>query len=216
MADIFLRPLDQFLKRCSFWKSNYRSQVKLQESALDHLREDTEKRSMAVSYFCSERKNDLNSLASNRAISAFFENKALGMSMEYELRASLLDLISAKTGKIDQFEVVNKYGVSADILAIRAPVQDTPLSLVTFLATSEVFGPMAPWHLPMAMGALAIILLGGMCFAFRINMQKLILHTQLEEASKMEQEIEEKNDNLAGKSLFVKRQRRHCAMRMMS
>ena len=110
MADIFLRPLDQFLKRCSFWKSNYRSQVKLQESALDHLREDTEKRSMAVSYFCSERKNDLNSHASNRAISAFFENKALGMSMEYELRASLLDLISAKTGKIDQFEVVTSMG----------------------------------------------------------------------------------------------------------
>jgi len=314
---------------------NYQSQVKLQRSTLDHLRKDTEKRSMGLGYFSSERKNDIKGLASIRAISAFFENKALGMSMEYGLQASLLniseifdrfssdrklgedriytrivfidssgkllvdsqtvrekqefkegwkrflmperseadivvicdgrflrlivsvpyffkteyagqimawispqavyrlveetkgawkqsviiisgegllplpadmqyyaylpsllDLISTKTGKIDQFEVVNKYGAKVDILAIRVPVKDTPLSLVTFLPSSEVFGPMAPWHLPLAMGALAIIILAGMAIALRINTHKLILHTRLEEASKREQEIEEKNRQL--------------------
>ena len=71
---------------------NYRSQVKLQRSTLDHLKKDTEKRSMALGCFCSERKNDIKELASIRAISAFFENKALGMSMEYGLRASLLNI----------------------------------------------------------------------------------------------------------------------------
>jgi len=323
---------------------NYRSQVKLQRSTLDHLKKDTEKRSMALGYFCSERKNDIKELASIRAISAFFENKALGMSMEYGLRASLLnisetfdrfssdrkllgdriytrivfvdssgklfvdsklesvkqehdwdwktflrpesseatsfvmcngrlcslivsvpyffkteyagqimawispqavyhlveeakgawkesviivsgegllplpadmkyyaylpsllDLISTNTGKIDQFEVINEYGAKVDILAIQIPVKDTSLSLVTFLPSSEVFGPMAPWHLPLAMGALAIIILAGMAIALRINTHRLILHTRLEEASKREQEIQEKNRQL-GREIAIRKE----------
>jgi len=323
---------------------NYLSQVKLQKSTLDHLKKDTEKRSMALGYFCSERKNDIKELASIRAISAFFENKALGMSMEYGLRASLLniseifdrfssdrkllgdriytrivfidssgklfvdsklerakqehewdwksflmpessevasvvicngrflslivsvpyffkteyagqimawispqavyhlveeakgawkqsviivsgegllplpadmqyfaylpsllDLIGTKTGKIDQFEVINEYGAKVDILAIQMPVKDTSLSLVTFLPASEVFGPMAPWHLFLAMGALAIIILTGMAITLRINTHKLILHIRLEEASKREQEIEEKNRQL-GREIAIRKE----------
>jgi two-component system sensor histidine kinase/response regulator len=70
--------------------TNFLSQVDLQKSALEQLVQDTEKRSMAVSYFYVERKKDLKNLAENRAFSVFFENKALGMSMNYGLRASLL------------------------------------------------------------------------------------------------------------------------------
>jgi len=69
---------------------NYLSQVELQGYALDQLKQDTEKRATAVSYFFSERKNDLRNLATSREVSVFFENKALGMSMEYGLKASLL------------------------------------------------------------------------------------------------------------------------------
>jgi len=72
--------------------ANYLSQLELQESALEQLRQDTEKRATAVSYFYSERKNDLKDLAASREISIFFENKALGMSMEYGLRASLFGI----------------------------------------------------------------------------------------------------------------------------
>jgi two-component system, cell cycle sensor histidine kinase and response regulator CckA len=73
--------------------ANYLSEAKLQEGLLDQLRQDTEKRAIALTYFFSERTNDLRDLARSRAISSYFENKALGMSMTYGLQASL-DAIS--------------------------------------------------------------------------------------------------------------------------
>jgi two-component system, cell cycle sensor histidine kinase and response regulator CckA len=69
--------------------ANYLSQVELQKGALEQLRQDTEKRSIALAYFLSERTNDLKDLTRKREISTFFENKALGMSMTYGLLASL-------------------------------------------------------------------------------------------------------------------------------
>ncbi|UCG13079.1 MAG: PAS domain S-box protein [Deltaproteobacteria bacterium] len=70
--------------------SNYLSQMHLREHALQQLRQDTEKRASVVSYFFSERKSDLENLAASQVISSFFENRALGMSLEYGLHASLL------------------------------------------------------------------------------------------------------------------------------
>jgi len=68
---------------------SYVSRIELQQSSIQRLRGDLEKRAAAVSYFYLERKNDLLNLASDREVSAFFENRALGMSMQYELRSSL-------------------------------------------------------------------------------------------------------------------------------
>lgn len=67
----------------------YRSRSELQQSSRDRLLEDADKRSTALSYFFSERLNDLQELSENREVSAYFENQALGMSMEYGLAASL-------------------------------------------------------------------------------------------------------------------------------
>ena len=319
---------------CLLVSINYFSQLKLRESTLEQLRHDMEKRARVVNYFCSERKNDLKNLAENRAISAFFENKALGMSMEYGLQSSLLgisetfsyllanrklgkdriytrivfidtrgrllvdsqpqrekgeheldwktflypgksdatiielhergllkvmvsipyffknqyvgqilawispktvynlveakgslmrsvyivctkhllplpadmqyepgfsnlaDLGNAKIVKTQRFEQVKKDGSRVDMIAMGVHVKDTPLSLIMLLPASEVFGHMAPWHLPLAMGALAIIVLAGMAVAFRINAQRLILNIRLEETSRREREIEEKNRQL--------------------
>ncbi|MCK8601950.1 hybrid sensor histidine kinase/response regulator [Desulfoferrobacter suflitae] len=75
--------------------AHYLSQAELQKASLAQLSQDSEKRATAVSYFYSERKNDLRGLEKSRAISIFFENKALGMSMEYGLRASLLGISQA-------------------------------------------------------------------------------------------------------------------------
>lgn len=311
---------------------NYVSQVRLQKSAMERFRADIEKRATAIGYFFTERGNDLKDLATSRAVSAFFENKALGMSMEYGLRASLLSIsrnfdrllverkidgdrifkriilidssgkllvdsqqegaeqgqkknwkkflnpgnsdaamivlrgkqslrlmVSApcffkkryvaqivawispssvcrlvevkgessrrsvfitsgkalfplcaglsyevalknlpnldtlKIGQTHRFGVVSKDGATIDIIAARVPVKNTLLSLVFFLPTSEVQGSIAPWHLPLAMGILAIVILCGIAFAFQINAQKLILHARLEESSKREWEIQEKN-----------------------
>ena len=70
--------------------SQYRSRLALQESQLRQLVLSSEKRATAVSYFFSERGDDLRNLAERREISTYFENEALGMSMEYGLQASLL------------------------------------------------------------------------------------------------------------------------------
>ncbi len=314
---------------------NYVSQLHLHESALEKFRQDMEKRATAIGYFFSERENDLKHLAQGRNISAYFENKALGMSMEYGLRASLLGIsknfdrlladrkfdednifdriilidshgkllvnsrpqgatripengwkrflapensdaviiilqdgpslklivsiscffknkyaaqivawispkilhrlvgaadessrrslyiVSGKIlfplhagmpdatvltdlphldtleiGKTYRFNPVDKDGTGMDILADRILIKKTSLSLVSLAPSTEVFGTAAPWHLPLAMGVLAIIVLGGIAMALRINAQKLILHARLEEVSKREQEIRDKNRQL--------------------
>ncbi len=70
--------------------TTYISQQNLREAAINELNLDIEKRAAALSYFHSERIADLTTLIEDQALSAFFSNRALGMSMEYGLRASLL------------------------------------------------------------------------------------------------------------------------------
>ncbi len=70
--------------------ANYQAQRRVRAFAMAQLRHDTETRADALSYYFSERRNDLENLASSRSILVFFENKALGMSMEYGLKASLV------------------------------------------------------------------------------------------------------------------------------
>ena len=72
--------------------TNYLSAANLQRTLLEQLKRDTEWHATAVAYFFSERKDDLVNLALSREVSVFFENKALGMSMEYGLRQSLIPI----------------------------------------------------------------------------------------------------------------------------
>ena len=72
--------------------AQYRSQMALQNSGLQQLTIDSEKRALALSYFYSERVADLKSIAQGRELSAYFENKALGMSLQYGLQTSLHSL----------------------------------------------------------------------------------------------------------------------------
>ena len=53
-----------------------------------------EKHASVIRYFYNERKHDLEYLSSKRSLKVYFSNLALGMSMEYGLRASLLSLQS--------------------------------------------------------------------------------------------------------------------------
>ena len=69
--------------------SQYRSRLALQESQFRQLTQVIEKRATAVRYFYSEREDDLRNLTESREISVYFENQALGMSLEYGLQASL-------------------------------------------------------------------------------------------------------------------------------
>lgn len=68
----------------------YRTQMAVQEAELRQLASDSTQRAAGISFFFNEREEDLLNLAQSRELSAYFENQALGMSMEYGLKASLI------------------------------------------------------------------------------------------------------------------------------
>lgn len=72
--------------------TSYQTQVKLQDSLKEQLRQDAAKHASAIEHYLDERKNDLRYLSNAREISVYLENKALGMSMEYGLGSSLVDI----------------------------------------------------------------------------------------------------------------------------
>lgn len=72
--------------------TTFHSQGQLNQAARQSLSFELEKRASALSYFYSERRADIERLATDNALSVFFSNRALGMSMEYGLRASLLTM----------------------------------------------------------------------------------------------------------------------------
>jgi PAS domain S-box-containing protein len=67
----------------------YQSSEELRIKSLERFRYDTEKIVFPISAFFTEQKDEAGHLASSREIAVFFENKALGMSMEYGLNLSL-------------------------------------------------------------------------------------------------------------------------------
>jgi len=75
---------------CYLVVAQYRTQVAIQAAELSQFTAENAKRATAISYFFAERQEDLRNLAQSREVSAYFENKALGMSMEYGLSASLI------------------------------------------------------------------------------------------------------------------------------
>lgn len=316
--------------------ANYLSQVELQTATLQQLKQDMEKRSMAVSYFYSERKSDLKDLRENRDILAYFHSKALGMSMEYGLQASLFsvtesfsrllnektldqekiytqiafikengqllsgafssesraknveslshllspelgdaailvdsskqdpdvivsiaydykgkykgqivawvssatvykqlvketstevgrslyiipnkgelglpsdirqklksyampDLEGLEAGKIYRIRPSARHGKYEELIAGRFPVKGTPFSLLILSEASDIFGKTAPWRLPIAMGILSLIILGGTAFALKVNTHNLVLRTRLEETARSKQDVETKNRQL--------------------
>jgi PAS domain S-box-containing protein len=314
----------------------YQSQVELQKFSMSNLRQDLENRAAALSYLFLERKNDLKDLTESKVISIFFENKALGMTMEYGLKASLISiqelfrklseerklgnekaydrivfvdasgqvLVDSESGiltsdsgedwksfisqelrepqiiegadgetnaiilsaayyfkgqyagqilaliplrsvyahllrQIDSPSTRYQYlsflehdaavpllpktmndlsdqihparlvfepdsdvlqfagtGNRGEMMAFRVSVTGTPFWLVTVLPATELFGSSRPWYLPMALGALAILLLGGIGIVWKSIARNLVLQTRLEESDKREQTIVEKNREL--------------------
>jgi signal transduction histidine kinase len=67
----------------------HRSGAELEALHRGQLAREAGRRAQAVAYFFSERLNDARSLAADRDLEAYQENKALGMSLKYGLGASL-------------------------------------------------------------------------------------------------------------------------------
>ncbi|MEA3333624.1 MAG: hypothetical protein U9Q58_08510, partial [Pseudomonadota bacterium] len=74
--------------------TSYRTRVRMQESTLSRWSHDSELRAAALSYFYTDRLNELSSLAGDSTITSFFLNKSLGMSMRYGLRSTLNNIES--------------------------------------------------------------------------------------------------------------------------
>ncbi|MGZ9148371.1 MAG: PAS domain S-box protein [Candidatus Deferrimicrobiaceae bacterium] len=72
--------------------SNYRSERDLQRNLLAQFEQETKIRAKALEYFLSTAKENINNLATSREIFTFFENRDLGMSMEYGLKLSLFPI----------------------------------------------------------------------------------------------------------------------------
>ncbi|MCP4686969.1 MAG: hypothetical protein GY859_02905, partial [Desulfobacterales bacterium] len=71
---------------------NYNSQKKLRASALNQCESEIEKRARDMGYFFSEQTRGLEDLLLSRVFSQYFENAALGMSMEYGLGFTIQEI----------------------------------------------------------------------------------------------------------------------------
>ena len=92
--------------------NNYNSRIRFIDASRKRFVTVFEKQAMAMGYFFAERQQDLVALSGSREISTYFENKALGMSLQYGLGASLMDMQQsfttlADSRKIDEVKIYN-------------------------------------------------------------------------------------------------------------
>ena len=72
--------------------ANYTSQMDLQRSAASRFEGEERNLARILSRFFSEKEKEVADLAGSRTIAIYFENKALGMTMAYGLRASIISI----------------------------------------------------------------------------------------------------------------------------
>ena len=70
-------------------QTQYRSQNELHRITLERFISENDKRAIVAGNFLGDRMSDLANLAENRDLALYYENKALGMTEEYGLEASL-------------------------------------------------------------------------------------------------------------------------------
>ena len=68
---------------------NYQSSSQLRQAFLNQLSNASAQQAVAVDFYLAERKAEVAALAHSREVAAYYENRALGMSMEYGLALSL-------------------------------------------------------------------------------------------------------------------------------
>jgi len=102
----------------------------------------------------------------------------------------LPDLSNIEIAKPFEYDAVAGDDVQRKTYVIKFPIKDTPLSLVTFVAAVEVYGPLSSWHVLIWIIVLAFLIFGGSIFI-------LSLKTRLKDAVQREKILEEKNNQLA-------------------
>jgi len=104
---------------------NHFSHRSLQHANISRFQQNLEDRCRSVSYFFSERENDLQALANSSAITGFFTNRALGMTMAYGLRASLNNIDRLFAGRVETSQLGGA-GIYSGLILLDADGQ--PLS----------------------------------------------------------------------------------------
>jgi len=116
--------------------TNYRSMASLQQTLLGQLTEEIKRRTVTLSHFFVERKDDLDNLAWSTEIAVYYANRALGMSREYGLSQSLIPIKSRfnqliKQKKLDyqiiysRMILIDEEGtILVDTLSKKSPSQD--------------------------------------------------------------------------------------------
>lgn len=72
--------------------SNYVSQLKLRDAALEQVKLDAERSAETLGFFFASTRKELETLADAQEVFAYFANEALGISLRYGLQANLLEL----------------------------------------------------------------------------------------------------------------------------
>ena len=88
--------------------ANYWSATSLRQTMEQQRRLESGRRVAALQYFFSERRDDLANLALSREVAGFFENRALGMSMRYGLKQSLVPIGARFAQLIDRKRIGTK------------------------------------------------------------------------------------------------------------
>jgi len=90
--------------------SNYRSLQKLRDSAQKQYEYEFEQRGWSLEHFLENQRQKVTSIANTGKLDLYFENKALGMSMQYGLRSNLLSLALELSQFVRQQQIGDKYG----------------------------------------------------------------------------------------------------------
>ena len=115
----------------------------------------------------------------------------------FRLTASDRDLIEQMpSGQVQQLQLCRSAEGAKEVLALRVPLEGMPLAFIGLIPVQDVFGRSAPWHVPLALAALSVVLFGGAIFLWRQNIHNLVLRARLDEAAKREKEIAENNQKL--------------------
>lgn len=88
--------------------ANYWSATSLRKTMEDQRRLESSRRVAALQYFFSERRDDLVNLSLSREVAGFYENRALGMSMRYGLKQSLVPIGTRFTQLIDRKRIADR------------------------------------------------------------------------------------------------------------
>lgn len=96
---------------CGLLIVNHNSHASLQRANTRLFQQNLEDASRSISYFLSERENNIQTLASSAPVTGFFTNQALGMTMAYGLRASLnnIDRLFEERGENSRLGVTPIY-----------------------------------------------------------------------------------------------------------